>query len=223
MCIKLQFSVFYVHIAAMLTGLCVPIFGPRLTVMTGSLITSVGYLATSFVYDINIFFLTYGMMCGIGISCMAMGSVVLLYEYFDKHKALALGLLMTFYSIGYFVWPPFVTVLFSHYGWRGSFIIIAGVQLHGCVFGAFLRPFRTRNVTANKVEDKASVCSKFLSQGKVFQKRYFMIFCLITMFVYTGYSFAPAYLPTMAEQLGTSETSAALLVSVFGKLQHSKY
>ena len=199
----------------MFTGLCVAKFGARQATMTGSLIATVGIISASFITNIYAFFLTYGVVTGVGMSCVLMGTMVPLYDYFDKHKALAIGILMAGYSLGYFMWPPLVTILFSYYGWRGSFMILAGLQLHACVVGACLRPFREDKEKSK--DNSNTVCSDLLSQVKVFQNKYFIFFTLSMMLITFGYSFAPAYLPTKAEGLGISETKAAMLVSMYGK------
>ena len=192
-------------------------FGARLTVLAGSIIATTGFFTSSLVNDLCVFFLTYGVIAALGISCVVIGSLVPLYEYFDKHKAVAIGVLMAGFSLGYFMWPPLVTVLFSHYGWRGSFMILAGLQLQTCVLGACLRPFRRGEGRTFNINNKTSACSDLLSQVKVFQNKHFMLFTGSLMLFSFGYSFAPVYLPVKAERLRISKTDAALLVSYYGK------
>ena len=204
-------------VVAVFTGLFAARFGARLTAMVGSLITTTGFIAASFVQDAYAFFLTYGVVTAIGISGLGIGSLVPLYAYFDKHKSFAFGVLMAGYSLGYFMWPPLVAVLFSHYGWRGSFMILAGVQLQTCVLGACMRPFREGKDKIQDKDTKTSGCSGLLSHVKMFQNKPFMIYVCTLSMMSTGYAFAPTYLPTVAQENGASETSAALLVSLYGK------
>ena len=110
--------------------------GVRATLIVGSLITTAGYIGSSFAKHIMVFFCTYGVVSAIGISCLQMGAIVPLSEYFDKYKAFANGLVMASYSLGHFMWPPLVNELFKFYGWRGIFLIMAGFQLNVCVLGA---------------------------------------------------------------------------------------
>ena len=196
--------------------------------MVGSVITTAAYIATSFASNILIFFLTHVVISAIGVSFMTMGAIVVVQQYFDKHKALAVGLMMTGYSIGYFIWPPFVTVLFSHYGWRGAFMIMAGLQLNICVIGAFMRPLREnkaeqRDQSVRHFKDEetkdtrhSSIGRTLMTQGRVFQNRSFMMFAILQSFTYLGYTFVNAYSPTMAKLIGESDTKGALLVSIFG-------
>ena len=209
-------KVYIVLFSAIFTGLCVAKFGARPTTMTGSLIATVGIISASFVTNIYAFFLTYGIVSAIGTSCVMMGTMVPLYDYFDKHKALAIGIYMAGHSLGYFMWPPLVTILFSCYGWRGSFMILAGLQLQACFLGACLRPY-TEYTNSTKDKNSNTGCSGLLSQLRVFQNKYFMFFTVLIVLIAFGYSFVPAYLPTKAEGLGISGTKAAMLVSIYGK------
>ena len=192
-------------------------FGARLTVLAGSIITTTGFFTSSFVKDLYVFFLTYGVIAAVGNSCVIIGSLVPLYEYFDKHKAVAIGVLMAGDSLAYFIWPPLVTALFSYYSWRGSFLILAGFQLQTFLLGACLRPYSGSQGRTYNVNSKTSACSDLLSQGKVFQNKRFMFFTVLMVLFAFGFSFAPAYLPSKAERLRISKTDAALLVSYYGK------
>ncbi|KAI0229981.1 hypothetical protein LSAT2_019614 [Lamellibrachia satsuma] len=43
-------------------------------------------------------------------------------------------------GIGTIIFPPLIEILVDEYGWRGAALIVAGLVLNGCVFGALLRP-----------------------------------------------------------------------------------
>ena len=118
-------------------------------------------------------------------------------------------------SIGFFLWPPLVTVFFNHYGWRGGFIIVAGFQLNVCVLGVLMRPFREDK--AETLPRHSSGYSWLVARVKVFQNKGFLVFGTAQFFAVLGFSFVAAYSPTMAKEIGESDTNAALLVSIFGK------
>ena len=115
--------------------------------MTGSLLSTASIFATSFAPNITVFTVTY-LVSACGTSCMYISSLVICSQYFDKHKALSFGLHQCGFSISYFFWPPFTTVLLEHYGWRSGFLILAGFQLQGCVLVALMRP-----VNEDKMEE----------------------------------------------------------------------
>ena len=59
-------------------------------------------------------------------------------------------------------------------------------------------------------------CSDVLSSAKVLQNKFFMLYCFLHFLATTGYSYTVSYLPTLADNIGETDTNAALLVSVFG-------
>ena len=139
----------------------------------------------------------------------------MIQQYFDKHRSLAVGFMMAGYSVGYFLWPPLITVFFSHYGWRGGFIIVAGFQLNVCVLGALMRPFKEDK--AESLPQHSSGGSWLVARARVFRNKGFLVFCTAQFVATLGYFFVAAYSPTIAKAIGESDTNAALLVSIYGK------
>ena len=60
--------------------------------------------------------------------------------YFEKRRSLATGLSMCGGGIGTIMFAPLIEILVDEYGWRGAALIVGGLVLNGCVFGALLRP-----------------------------------------------------------------------------------
>jgi MFS family permease len=173
----------------MFSGLFVSRFGSRTTVITGSLLAAVGFLGTSFAPSIHVIIFTYGIVSGTAFGFMQMGAYFSINEYFDRRKGLALGVFTAGYSISPFVWPPLVTALFEYYGWRGTFMILAGIQLNMCVVGALMRPFPK---VRSDDDHKTSQCSYLLTQSKVFRNKRFVAFCGTIFFVHSAYVYGYA-------------------------------
>ena len=174
-------------------------FGARPIVFGGYIISAAGYLATYFASSINSFLITYGLIAGCGNSCAFIGGMVPIYDYFQEYKAFALGFIMTGFSVGYFMWPPVVTVLFNHFGCKETFMLLAGVQLNGCVVGALLRPFGEDKQEERPVGNKSGQSSSIKSQMGVFKNKYCMTLIAIIMLNFLGNSYAPTYAPKLAE------------------------
>ena len=212
----------YFLVAAVFTSLCVSKFGARTTVMVGSCISTGAYLASSFASSITIFLVTHGIIAGFGNSCAFIGCFVPIYDYFHKYKAFALGFITTGYSIGFFIWPPVVTVMFNHFGWRGTFMLLAGLQFNGCVVGALLRPFPENKKKEDTVKDNSKGRVDLKSQMRVFRNKYFYVLNVINILYYMGIGYTPAYSPKLADDLGASETNSALLGSIYGEWLRSQ-
>ena len=71
---------------------------------------------------------------------MYLPAVCFVSYYFDRRRAMATGIAVCGSGIGTFIFPPFMNFLLSSYGWRGSLMILAGISLHCCIFGALMRP-----------------------------------------------------------------------------------
>ena len=92
---------------------------------------------------------------------------------------------------------------------------MAGFQLNVCVLGALMSPFGED--TADTLPQHSSGYSWLVTRARVFQNKGFLVFCTAQFFASFGYFFVAAYSPTMAKEIGESDTNAALLVSIFGK------
>ena len=74
---------------------------------------------------------------------MYIPSHILCGLYFTKHESLSTGIASAGLGCGHAVFPIIINRLIHQYSWRGSFFIIAGINLHLFVFVALLRPLQT--------------------------------------------------------------------------------
>ena len=63
----------------------------------------------------------------------------LIQQHFESRRALAQGISAAGNSIGQFMWPPLIECLITLYGWRGAFLIIAGIHLQSCIIAMVLK------------------------------------------------------------------------------------
>ena len=87
----------------------------------GSLFYSVSFLASSFVRNKYLLFLSYSFPMGIGLLLMTTPQTLVIPEYFKKHLSLATALA----TAGSFIFsmsaPPLMTVIMNAYTWRNMF------------------------------------------------------------------------------------------------------
>ncbi|XP_046550192.1 monocarboxylate transporter 10-like [Haliotis rubra] len=102
--------------------------GIRKTAMFGGFLGFLGLLASAFVNQLQLLYLTYGILLGIGSSCSYAPSLVILGHYFRKHMGLVNGL-VTFgssvFTIGLSLCLP---VLLKEAGLRYTFIFLGGLN-----------------------------------------------------------------------------------------------
>lgn len=73
-------------------------------------------------------------MTGIGFSLQVVSSNILLSEYFDRKRPLALIFSVTGGGIGIVVFPHIFTTLNQTYGIHGTFLILSALNCHGIMF-----------------------------------------------------------------------------------------
>lgn len=115
-------------------------FSCRFVTIVGALLCSVGVFFSAFVPDLFYLYLTYGFVCGLGRSFTYTPALIVVGIYFNKRRGLAVGLATSGVGLGGFFFPPLVELMFDHYGFAGTFIILSAVIANFLVCGALYRP-----------------------------------------------------------------------------------
>ena len=76
---------------------------------------------------------------------MYLPGYILVGEYFEQRKAVALAISTIGSSAGAFFGPPLIDFLFKSYGYFGAFLIIGGIAFHVLITGALYRPITTHH------------------------------------------------------------------------------
>ena len=107
-------------------------------------------------YDFVIYF------SGLGYSLTYVPSHVLCGLYYSKHRSLATGVATAGSGLGSTVFPIILYNLIQYYGWRGSLLILTGLNLHLFIFAALLRPPPKTLLKTYSLGEKAIVESEKL-------------------------------------------------------------
>lgn len=84
----------------------------------------------------NLFFYRLGI--GFGLSSLLLP--VIINEYFFKQRSIALGMSYLGSPVGFFIFPPIFEALLNKYGLSGTFLIIAGINMHCLPLSMLLKP-----------------------------------------------------------------------------------
>ncbi|KAJ9587826.1 hypothetical protein L9F63_018750 [Diploptera punctata] len=114
-------------------------YGCRTMTMLGGLISGIGFILSALVNSIELMYLTFGVIAGLGLGFCYVTAVVSIAYWFDKKRALAIGLGACGTGIGTFVYAPMTQYFIETYGWRGTVLLLAGTFLNMCVCGALMR------------------------------------------------------------------------------------
>lgn len=107
--------------------------------IVGGLIAASGFIISSRVNSIEVMYLTFGVISGIGLGLCYVTAVVSVAFWFDKRRTLAVGLAACGTGIGTFVYAPLTQFFIEEFGWRGSTLLLAGTFLHMCICGCLMR------------------------------------------------------------------------------------
>ncbi|PZC72331.1 hypothetical protein B5X24_HaOG211309 [Helicoverpa armigera] len=83
---------------------------------------------------------TLCLALGIGGGLSTTPGIVIVSQYFDKHRALANGICVSGTAAGSFVFPMLIEKLVDMYGLHGTVLLLGGGMLHVCVSATLYRP-----------------------------------------------------------------------------------
>ncbi|KYN45223.1 Monocarboxylate transporter 14 [Trachymyrmex septentrionalis] len=114
-------------------------YGCRNMTIAGGLISGLGFILSIFSNTIEIMYLTFGVIAGLGLGLCYVTAVVSIAFWFDKKRTLAVGLGACGTGIGTFLYAPLTTYLIQEYGWRGACLLLAGTFFNMIVAGTVMR------------------------------------------------------------------------------------
>ncbi|CAG9801614.1 unnamed protein product [Chironomus riparius] len=113
-------------------------YGCRKMTMLGGLFGCLGFVLSAFSNSVEMLFLTFGIIAGLGLGVIYVTAVVSIAFWFESKRTFATGIGASGTGIGTFLYAPFTQWLISYYGWRGATLILGGTLLNFCVFGALM-------------------------------------------------------------------------------------
>ncbi|XP_044731631.1 monocarboxylate transporter 14-like [Chrysoperla carnea] len=129
-------------------------YGCRKMTMLGGIISGTGFILSSISNTIELQFLTFGVIAGIGLGLCYVTAVVSIAYWFDKKRTLATGLGACGTGVGTFVYAPMTQFFIEEYGWRGTVLLLAGTFLNMCVCGAVMRDPEWWTIEQQKLQSK---------------------------------------------------------------------
>jgi OFA family oxalate/formate antiporter-like MFS transporter len=141
------FAVVVFAASLLLAGRLQDRFGPFWTSVTGSILITLSFFLFAYTSSLYYLYFSYGVLGGIG-NGFGYGTVVpVMAKWFPDKTGLAIGLALAGYGGGSAIFGTFANlVLFPHFGWRASCMILSGIFLVMTMTGALL----LKNPVANR-------------------------------------------------------------------------
>ncbi|XP_017011040.1 monocarboxylate transporter 9 [Drosophila takahashii] len=137
-------------IPAILSALCLVLaplssalcqrFSCRAVVFVGGIFCAMGMILSYFATSLVHLLFTFGILTGIGGGLSTTPGIVIVSQYFDKHRALANGICVSGTAAGSFILPVLIKHLAENCGFHGTILILGGCMLHVCVSATLYRP-----------------------------------------------------------------------------------
>jgi MFS family permease len=102
-------------------------FGPRLAVLSGSVILAISLALASQATSQLAFQLIFGLFVGASVAAIFAPTMACVTSWFDTHRSLAVSLVSAGMGMAPMTMSPLAAWLVSIYDWRTSMLIIAGV------------------------------------------------------------------------------------------------
>lgn len=215
-----------------------PIFdrvGARIPFTIGIVLSTVGYLCSSWAYDTYQFILSYGILGGLGSSFIFCLSIGVLSHWFNRRRGLAIGLTYIGGALGGALFPIMYRELFPKigYGWtvRVATFITTGLLLVAFVLARDRREVFVKkpavhhndNESESESDDPAISSSIIMDILKSIDVRAFkekIYTCVVLSLLGQGFAFllTLTYLSSYSVAQGNPESKSYLLILTFNCL-----
>jgi MFS family permease len=198
-------TIFFLFVLGLPAGRASDLWGPRPVVAVGCVAMVAGLVLTSLVEEIWLGYLTYGGGIGIGAACCYVPMVSQVSGWFERQRALAVGVAVSGIGIGTLIGPPLTTALIEAHGWRTTYRLCAVAALVGLTVAATLVRPAPAAAGAAPLDLRATFASP------VFRSLY-VSGLMMTLALFVPFVFLKPY----AEEHGISPAAAATLISFLG-------
>ncbi|XP_046370656.1 monocarboxylate transporter 6-like [Haliotis rufescens] len=208
LCIGVIFS------GSLICGPIVQKLGPGNSVILGGLLSLVGCVGASFAPNVEVLIITVGFITGFGMCFAHLSSYLATGSVLVKKKGMGVSLITAGAGLGAFISPQFNRLVLDAYGWKGTFLLLAGVNFNMCVLGFLIRcltkPIYNMKTTPKDAEPKSLIKSLNLH---LFKNVPYMIFLLCQPVIWCFYTGVVVFIVDVARTRGYDLEAASFLLS----------
>lgn len=187
-------------------------FPPRLIILPSVLVFASAYASlTLLTPNIRRFYLTYFVLGVVGNGTAQLAYTRAVLTWFQKHRGLALALVLTGSGTGSIVIPLVTQVVIQHFGWRRGYLVLGCIALLGLPLTGLL--VRNRPTPLARADHQFQTG---VSMGSALRSVIFWILAFMIMLEAFGANGLISHLAALLTERGVSAQSAALALSVMG-------
>ncbi|XP_053403162.1 monocarboxylate transporter 12-like [Mercenaria mercenaria] len=194
-------------------------FSCRVSIMIGGAFTTVGLAASAFVPNLNCMIITGGVVVGIGFSISASGLICVVGFYFEKWRDTVLSFSFLSAGVAMFIAAPFGLFLIDNHGITASFLILACIEAHLCLFGMLSKPSTIENELISQKQKNREISANSKSKSyldlTLLTNKSYACFLFSTSAWNFALTVAIMHLPNYVSILGGSSQDIGLLTMSF--------
>ncbi|MDN6042150.1 oxalate/formate MFS antiporter [Acetobacter orientalis] len=152
---------------------------PRSLIMLGIIITGASWVVTAHVHSLNMLYLTYGGLGGVGTGIVYVGVVSLLMQWFPKNRGMAAGAAAAGYGMGAMVTTFPISHLLAASGWRNTMTVFGLVMIVAGLIAAFFLKTPVQDVPQESVEAQGYTTG-YVVKTPLFWLMFFMMATMAT-------------------------------------------
>lgn len=185
---------------------------PRRIILPSILVFAAAYASLSLLTpNISRFYLTYFVLGVVGNGTAQLAYTRAVLTWFQKHRGLALALVLTGSGTGSIVIPLFIQGVIQHYDWRRGYLALGCIALLGIPLTALL--VRNRPISVSQTDHHFQ---SGVSIGSALRSSIFWIFAVMIMLEAFGSNGVISHLAALLTERGISAQSAAFALSIMG-------
>ena len=179
-------------------------FGTKRVMAVGAVVMGAGLILTSFVHQLWLGYLTYGIGVGVGTACGYVPMVAAVGSWFRRRQGLAIGIAVSGIGVGTLAGAPAAAALIAVYGWRQTYLIFAVVSFLVLAVCGFL------------ADRPAPTGATPLNLGRKLRSREFLTLYVSVLLQSFGLFTFFVHLVPYAQANGAGRFAAAALLGVVG-------
>ncbi len=119
-------------------GLIADRVGPRPVVIGGLLLVALGLVLASQATTLWQIYLCYSVGVGVGVGLSYVPSIAAVQRWFVRRRGSATGIAVSAIGVGTLVGSPLAHQLIASFGWRNTYLILAGLTVIGAIAAGIL-------------------------------------------------------------------------------------
>lgn len=188
-------------------------FSPKWTIGVGGLLIGLSWVTSAFAPTLSVFYLTYGVLSGIGVGIVFIVLIHLMTLWFPDRRGLAVGLVAGAYGFGAIVTTFPIDIAIRASGFRNA-LLVYGLVLGGvCILAALglRKPPEGHAAALNAVSKTPVATIRSYTPGEMLKTpAFWLMFAMMTM-IGTGGLMVISQMGVFAKSFGIGPTA-----TVFG-------